>query len=177
MSALWLVLGPFRWWIAAGLIFAAVAGYIGVQHTEIAHLERDLQAEQTARLADRTMAAEAAASAAIAYRAREQSWAKSHEEIVNVAIQKTEAAASAVVAADAAAQRVSDRVATLAAAGRAAACHPAAASASAPAADPIGVLADLQRRADSRAGKLAEYADRARIAGEACVGAYESLSQ
>ena len=50
-----------------------------------------------------------------------------------------------------------------------------AAGASAPAADPIGMLADVLGRADARAGKLAEYADRARIAGDACVSAYESL--
>ncbi len=45
-----------------------------------------------------------------------------------------------------------------------------------PAADPIGVLADVQRRADERAGILAKYADAARIAGEACERSYDSLT-
>lgn len=36
------------------------------------------------------------------------------------------------------------------------------------------LLADLQRRADDRAGELAEIADTARIRGEACERAYDS---
>lgn len=42
--------------------------------------------------------------------------------------------------------------------------------------DPIGVLADVLRRADDRAGILAEYADRARIAGQLCERSYDSLT-
>lgn len=41
--------------------------------------------------------------------------------------------------------------------------------------DPIGVLADVLSRADERAGILADYADRARIAGLACERSYDSL--
>lgn len=44
-----------------------------------------------------------------------------------------------------------------------------------PGADPIGVLADVFTRADQRAGELAEYADRLRIAGTGCERAYDSL--
>ena len=43
-------------------------------------------------------------------------------------------------------------------------------------ADPAGLLlADLLGRIDQRAGELAETADRARIAGDACVKAYRSV--
>ena len=51
-----------------------------------------------------------------------------------------------------------------------------ASTAGSPAADPAGLLlADLLGRIDKRAGELSAYADRARIAGEACVKAYRSV--
>lgn len=46
-----------------------------------------------------------------------------------------------------------------------------------PGADPIGVLADVFTRADQRAGELAEYADRLRIAGTGCERAYDALTR
>lgn len=52
----------------------------------------------------------------------------------------------------------------------------AAASGSPPAADPLGVLADVLGRADDRAKVLAAYADQARIAGLACERSYDALS-
>ena len=172
---IWLsALSPWRWYAVAAAVSLVAASWFWQRH-QIDGLKNRLEAEKTGRLADRANAAEDAASAALAYRAKEQAWAKSREDIINVAIEKTEAAASAVVAAHDASDRLRARVAAITAAGRAAACNPAAAGASAPAADPIGMLADVLGRADARAGKLAEYADRARIAGDACVSAYESL--
>ncbi|MDM8357459.1 DUF2514 family protein [Pandoraea communis] len=56
-----------------------------------------------------------------------------------------------------------------------AARNSAAASAGAPAGDPIGVLADVLSRADERAGKLAQFADAAHIAGLACERSYDAL--
>ena len=51
-----------------------------------------------------------------------------------------------------------------------------AATAGSAAADPAGLLlADLLGRIDKRAGELAAYADRSRIAGNACVKAYRSV--
>ena len=51
-----------------------------------------------------------------------------------------------------------------------------ASTAGSPAADPAGLLlADLLGRIDKRAGELAAHADRARIAGDACVKAYRSV--
>jgi hypothetical protein len=55
------------------------------------------------------------------------------------------------------------------------AAHPAPAGASAPADDPIGVFAALQRRFDEAAGRYAAEADANRIAGLACERAYDSL--
>jgi len=53
--------------------------------------------------------------------------------------------------------------------------HSTAVCASAPAGDPIGVLADVLSRADERAGKLAQFADAAHIAGLACERSYDAL--
>lgn len=52
----------------------------------------------------------------------------------------------------------------------------AAASGSTPAADPLGVLADVLGRADDRAKVLAAYADQSRIAGLACERSYDALT-
>lgn len=41
--------------------------------------------------------------------------------------------------------------------------------------DPLYLLSDLLSRADERAGELADFADRAHIAGRACEAAYDSL--
>ena len=54
-------------------------------------------------------------------------------------------------------------------------CNPPVAGGSTPAEDPIFLLSDLLSRADERAGELAEFADRAHIAGRACEIAYDSL--
>jgi len=53
---------------------------------------------------------------------------------------------------------------------------PAASAAGTPAGDPVGVLADVLDRADARAGELADFADRSRIAGLACERAYDALT-
>lgn len=90
--------------------------------------------------------------------------------------QLAQARADAAIA-DAAAGRLSRRVAALVAAAREAASHPPAVGASAPAEDPIGMLAELQRRADEAAGVFARVADERGAAGSACEREYDSLTQ
>lgn len=61
-----------------------------------------------------------------------------------------------------------------------AAARSAAAAGSAPApgdGDPIGVLAGVLERADETAADLADYADRTRAAGDACVRSYDALKR
>ena len=53
--------------------------------------------------------------------------------------------------------------------------NPTATGGSTPAEDPLFLLSDLLSRADDRAGALAEFADRAHLAGRACEAAYDSL--
>ena len=54
-------------------------------------------------------------------------------------------------------------------------CNPTAAGGGTPAEDPLFLLSDLLSRVDERAGYLAEFADRAHIAGRACEAAYDSV--
>lgn len=57
------------------------------------------------------------------------------------------------------------------------ACSPAATGGSTPTEDPLVLLSELLSRADERAGELAEFADRAHIAGRACEASYDSLRE
>jgi len=54
---------------------------------------------------------------------------------------------------------------------------PTAANLGAPASDPIGVLADVLGRADTRAQQLADIADQRGAAGSACEAAYDRAHQ
>lgn len=73
------------------------------------------------------------------------------------------------------ADRLRDAAAGAAGRARANSC-PATASARQPGDDPIGLLVDVLGRVDQRAGDLAEYADRLRIAGIACERSYDALT-
>lgn len=61
--------------------------------------------------------------------------------------------------------------------GRATLACAAGAGSGEPGADPIGVFAELLIRADQRAEAVAGYADRLRIAGEACERQYDRLTE
>lgn len=76
-----------------------------------------------------------------------------------------------VAAADAA-----DRLRKELARRRGAAEHTAATGGGAPTISAVILYSELLDRADTRAGELAEFADRSRVAGEACVAAYDALT-
>lgn len=78
--------------------------------------------------------------------------------------------------ADAAAVSLRDRARHLAAAARCARADPAVAASSPPADAPGDLLADMLGRLDEAAGELAQYADRARLAGQLCESSYEALT-
>ncbi|OJA47842.1 DUF2514 family protein [Burkholderia ubonensis] len=120
-----------------------------------------------------TAAAQKAQLAAVtAARAEEQRRTAAQTEIAKDANKQRTAALADAFAARAAAGSLQQRVDQLVAAAR----HPAIAAGSAPAGDPLGVLADVLGRADQRAGELAEYADQAHIAGQQCERDYDSLT-
>ncbi|MCM1513266.1 MAG: DUF2514 domain-containing protein [Oxalobacter formigenes] len=95
---------------------------------------------------------------------------KRQEEIANEAQKDREKALADARAANDIAVRLRQRIEALARS----ACPAAAGSGQTTRSAGI-LLAELFRRADERAGELAEYADRARIAGQACEQAYDAL--
>lgn len=158
---------PLKGWLIAGSL-AAVLAATGAS----AWIVRGWQADAainalTARYAsDKAIATEAV-------RAELQAEVVKQAGIANDAKTKLEQAGADLAAADTAAGGLRDRVAALLASARRAA---PATSDSAAAGDPLGVLADVLDRADKRAGVLADYADRARIAGLACEASYQALT-
>ncbi|WP_107314011.1 DUF2514 family protein [Burkholderia metallica] len=118
-------------------------------------------------------AAQKAQLAAVdAARAEEQRRTAAQSEIAKDANQQRTVALADAFAARAAAGSLQQRVDQLVAAARnstVTAGSPAAGSA-------LDLLADVLGRADQRAGELAEYADRARIAGQQCERSYDALT-
>ncbi|MBR8303684.1 DUF2514 family protein [Burkholderia dolosa] len=107
-----------------------------------------------------------------AARAEEQRRTAAQSEIAKDANRQRTAALADAFAARAAAGSLQQRVDQLVAAAR----HPAAAAGSPSTGDAIDLLANVLGRADEAAGELAEYADRARIAGQQCERDYDALT-
>lgn len=105
-------------------------------------------------------------------RAEEQRRTAAQSEIANDANQQRTAALADAFAARAAAGSLQQRVDQLVAAAR----NPTATTGSPAAGSALDLLADVLGRADQRAGDLAEYADRARIAGQQCERDYDALT-
>lgn len=124
---------------------------------------------------DRAIAAQAVKDrqAESAERAKEASWQTKIDEVSNGAQKQIDTLQTELDSAGRAADRL--RSAAKIAASRARE-NPGAADAGATTSDPIGVLADVLGELDERAGIYAEAADRSRIAGAACVTAYDALN-
>nr|WP_249179253.1 DUF2514 family protein [Burkholderia cenocepacia] len=118
------------------------------------------------------VAQKAQLAAVTAARAEEQRRTAAQSEIAKDANQQRTAALTDAFAARAAAGSLQQRVDQLVAAAR----HPAATAGSPAAGDALDLLANVLGRADQRAGELAEYADRARIAGQQCERDYDALT-
>ncbi len=136
--------------------------------------ERDA-AQARAELAnDREAAATAALQASERYRKLED---KHRDDIRTIDTQARRELARSAADADtarAAAGRLRGDLADYITAHRAAAQARAAAGQCAPDTGAVDLLAELQRRADERAGELARIADDARARGSACERAYEA---
>lgn len=137
-------------------------------------------AEWVSRWNDRnTLDAKARAANESAARAKEQAYQRSIEKAVQdgqrTIDQATADASSARAAADSlrgAADAIAARLAASQAGG-----NSCTAATSAAATRAAMVLADVLKRADQRAGDLAEYADQARARGMTCEQAFDGLSK
>lgn len=159
-----------RLWLA-GIVGLAIA-YGGGRYQQYSHDKAVYAAKATAALLSATQAQEKAVEAA---RIEEQRRTTAQTEIADAAKKDADSARADAANASDAAGRLQQRVDDLLAAARAAR-DSTTASTSAPAGDPLGVLADVLTSADKRAGILADYADQARIAGLACERAYDALT-
>lgn len=162
------------WWL---VIVAALCAVILGQRAQVSNAKA-ATARVQAELADtKTAYAQAATKASEAARTEEARREAVKQEVIDHARQETDVAQAAARDASAAADGLRVRVAALVAAGRKAAGDPAPGNrgSSQPGSDPIGVLAGVFDRLDARAGELAVYADRLRIAGQSCERQYDGL--
>ena len=143
---------------AVGLILAGT-----VQGWRYGEQIADIRAEQ----------AQAVTDAVTKARAEEQRRINTLEVIANDTRNKLDAAQADAVASRAAAAGLRQQLADFRQ--RARCSPPPVAGGSTPAEDPLYLLSVVLTRADDRAGELAEFADRAHIAGRTCEAAYDSL--
>ena len=142
---------------AAGLILAGT-----VQGWRYGEQIADIRAEQ----------AQAVTEAVTAAREEEQRRINTMEVIANDTRNKLDAAHADADTARTAAAGLRQQLADYRQRAR---CNPTPAGGGTPAEDPLFLLSYLLSRADERAGELAEFADRAHIAGRACEAAYDSV--
>lgn len=142
---------------AAGLILSGA-----VQGWRYGEQLADIRAEQ----------AQAVTDAVTAAREEERRRIKTLEVIADDTRNKLDAAQADAVASRTAAAGLRQQLSDYRQRAR---CSPPAAGGGATAEDPLYLLSDLLSRVDERAGYLAEFADRAHVAGRACEAAYDSL--
>jgi len=171
MTSLWLRLLPY---IAAVLL--AAGALFGAYHHGVSVTNATWQAEWNAR---DTRDARAKEDNETRERAKEQAYQHSIDKAVQdgqrIIDQATADAAAARASADSvrgAADAIAARLSASEASG-----HSCTAAASKAAARAAMVLADVLKRADERAGDLAEVADQARARGVTCEQAYDGISK
>lgn len=111
-----------------------------------------------------------------AARAEEARRTAAVEEQRDIAQQQAQALAVDVAAAADTAGRLHSELDTLRRRGSACSATAADGSPGQPGADPLGMLIDVLEGMESVGREVAEYADRVRIAGMACEGAYSALN-
>jgi hypothetical protein len=156
--------GKLIWLVVIALLGAVILG----QRAQVSNAKASTARAQADFSDYKAAAAENRLLADRAQRTEEQRHEDTTRKAIDEAKQRAALATADAVGARAAGERVSRQLAAFTAAARRASADPAAAGGSAPAADPIGVLADVLGRADRRAGILAAFADAARGAGTAC---------
>lgn len=162
------------WWAIA---IAALVALLGVQTMRLG-AEKTAHAETLAAIADeRTRAAQVAQKAEADARTEEARREKEKTNAINQARTRAASAAADARAAHAAADSLRGQLASFVADASCPAKDPGTASGSPPAESALDLLAQLFSGADDAAGILAEYADKARIAGEACERSYDSLTK
>jgi hypothetical protein len=165
-------------YIAVAVFAAALIWYISHLKSQNQAITQQLLTEREIYASQRSKAAEEAASASEAYRAKEHDWAASavkiqqdgeakHAEVVADADRARKSAGSLRAALDIATKAI--RSGAPSSSTSAADCTPAFKTAD--------LLSELLKRASDRATALAGYADDASVAGQACERSYEALTR
>lgn len=171
MNFLSLAFGGLTWYYklaAAAVVAAALAAVFGW----FVHTQRDVGREEVRAEIRRQAAIDTETNTKESFRRIARQKENQDANVAEVARARADADGAA-----AARERLQVRLDRFLAAARRAPADTAAGGQRAPADDPIGVLADVLRRADERAGILAGYADAAAAAGRQCVRDYDALSK
>ncbi|KQO38105.1 hypothetical protein ASF19_20230 [Acidovorax sp. Leaf84] len=160
--------------IAAALALGAVAA---VQTVRLHTAQLDAANSRTANARTLAHIADLTTKALLAVRNQETAWATAQERNDRETASQIAAAQADADGARRASDGLRQRIASLVAEARGRAAGAGAAPAVEATGDPIGVLADVLGRADERAGILAAYADKARIAGQSCERDYDALTE
>lgn len=159
-----------RFWLA--LVVVSLLSYGGGRwqqsHADGAKYEAERTKAALSAAVDQAKAVDLA-------RAEEQRRTAAQTEIANAAIQDAKAAQADARIADAARRELLARATALANAGRRPGDSGIVGSGQA-AGDAAGLLADVLGKIDQRAQDLAEFADAAHIAGQACERSYDALT-
>jgi len=165
-----------RWALWGGCaVCAALGAFAGWQTLRLADARAALAVEQRDRAADRAHLEAAARDQADRFRATEQAWRDAQNENATLARRARDLAAQHADDAVAAAGRLRERAAVVAAACRPTARDPAAVAAGPAASSPGDLLADVLGRLDEAGRLVARFADAASISGEQCAADYEAL--
>lgn len=157
--------------LCAALLIALLAGIGWHQHTT-ASLGRQLRHAQDDAAAQRDLAERQAVE-----RGKEAAIHAKQQEAIDAAATSLAQARADAAGTRSALDRLRERAALHAAAARPPGPDPAPASPGQAASAPADLLADVLSRAADRARELADYADRARIAGQSCERSYEAVRQ
>lgn len=160
---------------ALGLGLAAALATAGIERTRGASARTEAAKARQELAEYRSTQAEIGRLAERAQRTEEQRRIAAVTKEATSAQTQTASLDASLPAARAASDGVRDAASGAAGRARASAC-PVVASKGKPGIDSLGVLVDVLGRADKRAGELAEYADRLRIAGIACERSYDALT-
>lgn len=160
-------------WIATGLVLALIAGAF------YATYHKGRIDERTDWIEQQSEAAEQQAT----LRAQEERAAREKEQRNQDDIEAVRAETAKIKAqqqadarsADATRKRLLEQTDRLAASLRSCSTNSGTANGSQTRANTADLLAELLRRADERAGELAQIADRARASGSACERSYDSI--
>jgi len=159
------------------LLLAGALAFGGVQYLRLGDARLATSEARTDLANYKATAAESARLAERAERAEEARRETLQRKALDEAHFNLEAAQTDAAGARTAGEQLRVQAQRFAAAAREASARAAAAERSAAGADPLGVFVHVLGRIDERAGRLAEIADRARVAGQLCERSYDALTQ